>query len=181
MKHYGFDEVCSNFIVGVPGDTWDDIRTTFAFADQMVREGLLTYVLFSVATPLPGTELTEQAMVGGYLPDNFNPLEFYGFGKGLITTEHFRPEEMEILRAYEWDRINFPPGKDHSKIIKMLGITSEELNAWRVETRKNAGVKVSAADRTDEDSLPGYGMIPGTENGDFEGYKAPPSIFGRSH
>lgn len=183
MKEYGFDEVCSNFIVGVPGDTWDDIRLTFQFADEMVREGLLTYALFSIATPLPGTEMAEQAAAGGYLPDNFDPLEFYGFGKGLITTEQFTPDELQILRSYEWDRINFPPGKDHSKIARMIGITLEELEAWRRETRQNTGVKVKSADTTDKTyqrPYSGYGMIPQDENGKFEGYPSPPSIFGRN-
>lgn len=163
IKEHGFDEVCSNFIVGMPGDTWDDVRQTFQFADDMVREGLLTYVLFSIATPLPGTELVTQALGGGYLPSDYDPLEFYGFGRGLITTEHFTPDELQILRAYEWDRINFPPGKDHSKITRMLGITSEELEAWRKETRQNTGVKVKIADTTDKV----YHMPPSDTTGSF--------------
>lgn len=170
MKDYGFDEVCSNFIVGMPGDTWDDIRQTFQFADEMVRTGLLSYALFSVATPLPGTEMSEMAAAGGYLPDNFDPLEFYGFGKGLITTEHFTPEELQIVRSYEWDRINFPPHQDKNKIARMLGITLEELETWRKETRQNTGVKVQSADTTDktyERNYSGYGMIPKSENGIF--------------
>ena len=32
----------------------------------------------------------------------------------------------------------------------MLGITLEELNVWRKETRQNAGVEVKSADKTDE-------------------------------
>ena len=39
--------------------------------------------------------------------------------------------------------------KDHQKIAKMLGITLEELNIWRKETRQNAGVEVKSADKTD--------------------------------
>jgi radical SAM superfamily enzyme YgiQ (UPF0313 family) len=182
MKEYGFDEVCSNFIVGVPGDTWDDIRTTFQFADQMVRDGLLTYALFSIATPLPGTEMAEQAAIGGYLPDNFDPLEFYGFGKGLITTEEFTPDELQVLRAFEWDRINFPPNKDNSKIAGMLGITLQELDNWRRETRRNGGVQIKSVDTTDQQPQPvvGYGMVPSDEDGEFEGYPSPPSIFSRN-
>jgi len=182
MKEYGFDEVCSNFIVGVPGDTWDDIRTTFQFADQMVRDGLLTYALFSIATPLPGTEMAEQAAIGGYLPDNFDPLEFYGFGKGLITTEEFTPDELQVLRAFEWDRINFPPNKDNSKIAGMLGITLQELDSWRRETRRNGGVQIKSVDTTDQQPQPvvGYGMVPSDEDGEFEGYPSPPSIFSRN-
>lgn len=147
MKEKGFEEVCSNFIVGFPGDTWDDIRETFNFADDLRRRGLLDYALFSVATPLPGTELAEQAAAGGYLPDDYDPTQFYGFGKGLITTDQFTPDELQILRAYEWDRINFRTEEDKIKISRMLGITLEELEIWRKETRKQVGVQVSSADK----------------------------------
>ena len=36
IKEYGFEEVASNFIIGIPGDSWNDILTTFEFADRMV-------------------------------------------------------------------------------------------------------------------------------------------------
>lgn len=153
MKERGFEEVCSNFIVGFPGDTWDDIRETFNFADDLRRRGLLDYALFSIATPLPGTELAEQAAVGGYLPDDYDPTKFYGFGKGLITTNEFTPNELHILRAYEWDRINFKTEEDKIKIARMLGITLDELEIWRRETRRELGLHVSSADK-----VIGYGM-----------------------
>ena len=52
----------------------------------------------------------------------------------------------------EWDRINFPSSRPehHKKLAKMLGITLEELKIWRQETRKNSGVQVKSADKTDE-------------------------------
>ena len=146
MREKGFDEICSNFIVGFPGDTWDDIRETFNFADQLRNDGLLDYCLFSIATPLPGTELADIAMDGGFLPPDFDPNQFYGFGKGLITTKHFTPLELQTLRAYEWDRINFKTEADKVKTSRMLGITMEELEAWRKETRRETGVKISLVD-----------------------------------
>ena len=52
----------------------------------------------------------------------------------------------------EWDRINFPASRPehHKKLAKMLGITMEELKIWRQETRKNSGVQVKSADKTDD-------------------------------
>jgi|TARA_Y100001960_G_scaffold169124_1_gene177558 anaerobic magnesium-protoporphyrin IX monomethyl ester cyclase len=150
MRARGFEEICSNFIVGFPGDTWDDIRETFNFADQLRNDGLLDYCLFSIATPLPGTELADIAMQGGYLPDDFDPTHFYGFGKGLITTEHFTPGELQTLRAYEWDRINFKNDTDKAKTSRMLGITLDELEAWRKETRQETGVNVATVDKADK-------------------------------
>ncbi len=154
MRKRGFDEICSNFIVGFPGDTWDDIRETFNFADQLRNDGLLDYCLFSIATPLPGTELADIAMDGGFLPPDFDPNQFYGFGKGLITTEHFTPMELQTLRAYEWDRINFKTEDDKKKTSRMLGITLDELEEWRKETRRETGVKISLVDN------PGFGENP---------------------
>jgi anaerobic magnesium-protoporphyrin IX monomethyl ester cyclase len=148
MKEKGFEEVCSNFIIGYPGDSWDDIRETLDFADGLRRDGILDYVLFSIATPLPGTDLADQAAAGGYLPDDFDPTNFYGFGRGLITTEHFTPNELQILRAFEWDRINFKTKEDELKISRMLGITLDELEAWRKETRRNTGVQIATVNQS---------------------------------
>ena len=85
------------------------------------------------------------------LEDLIKPEDFYGFGKGVINTDEWSAIELQIKRAYEWDRINFPPSRPehHQKIAKMLGITLEELNIWRKETRQNAGVEVKSADKTD--------------------------------
>ena len=153
MRNYGFEEIASNFIIGMPGDTWNDILTTFEFADKITNQDkILDYSLFSIATPLPGTEMYEDAKRLKVIPADLKPEDFYGFGKGMINTDEWTAIELQIKRAYEWDRINFPSSRpeQHLKIAKMLGITLEELNIWRKETRQNAGVEVKSADKTDE-------------------------------
>ncbi len=153
LRKYGFNEIVSNFIIGMPGDTWNDILTTFEFADGLVnRDQLLDYALFSIATPLPGTEMFETAKNTNVLPSDFKPEEFYGFGKGVINTKEWTAYELQMKRAMEWDRINFPASrpKHHEKIAKMLGITIEELNKWRQETRRSTGVEVKSADKVDD-------------------------------
>ena len=153
IRKYGFEEVASNFIIGMPGDTWNDILTTFEFADKMVNhDKLLDYALFSIATPLPGTEMFETAMNMNFIPKDFKPENFYGFGKGVINSEEWSGEDLQVKRAMEWDRINFPASRPehHKKLAKMLGITMDELKIWRQETRKNSGVQVKSADKTDE-------------------------------
>jgi|TARA_B110000008_G_scaffold279961_1_gene330036 anaerobic magnesium-protoporphyrin IX monomethyl ester cyclase len=153
MRKYGFDEIASNFIIGMPGDTWNDILQTFEFADKITNQDkILDYSLFSIATPLPGTEMYETAKEMKVIPEDLKPEDFYGFGKGVINTEEWTANELQIKRAYEWDRINFSANRPehHLKIAKMLGITLEELNIWRKETRQNAGVDVKSADKTDE-------------------------------
>jgi anaerobic magnesium-protoporphyrin IX monomethyl ester cyclase len=153
MRNYGFDEIASNFIIGMPGDTWNDILTTFEFADRITnQEKILDYSLFSIATPLPGTEMYEDAKKMEVIPKDLKPEDFYGFGKGVINTEEWTAAELQIKRAYEWDRINFAASRPdhHKKIAKMLGINMQELATWRKETRQNAGVEVKSADKTDE-------------------------------
>ena len=138
-------ELCSNFIIGYPGETWEDIRQTFRYAEDID----IDYVLFSIATPLPKTELYEIAKNQKLLPEDFsfeNP-KYYGFGKGLITTNEFTPFELEVVRAFEWDRINFKTEEKKAKIARMCGITMEELEQWRRETRKSVGVNVRSADQ----------------------------------
>lgn len=149
IQKRGFDDVSSNFVIGMPGDTWDDIRESFQFADDMVSRGLLDYVVFHIATPLPKTELYEECKKGKYIPDDFDfeNQKYYGFGKGVITTEEFTPDELQIVRAFEWDRINFKTREKKEKIIKMLGITMEELEIWRKETRRSIGLHVRSADK----------------------------------
>ena len=124
MRNYGFDEIASNFIIGMPGDTWGDILTTFEFADKITNhEKILDYSLFSIATPLPGTEMYENAKEMKVIPEDLKPEDFYGFGKGVINTDEWSAIELQIKRAYEWDRINFPPSRPehHQKIAKNVG------------------------------------------------------------
>ena len=147
IKELGMDIIC-RFIIGYPGETWDDIRQTFRYAEEIDVD----YVLFSIATPFERTEMYEVAKRDGNLPSDFsfeNP-KYYGFGKGLITTKEFTPSELEILRAFEWDRINFKTEAKKKKITELCGITLEELDIWRKETRRNLGVDVEAANLRSE-------------------------------
>ena len=145
IKTKNFDDVSSNFIIGNPGDTWKNIRESFRWVESMIDKGLLDYAVFHIATPFPKTELYEICKREGYLPEGFNFENFYGFGKGVITTPEFTPSELQVLRAFEWDRINFKTEEKKKKIANMLGITLEELDEWRKETRRKLGVDIKAA------------------------------------
>lgn len=133
-------EVAGSFVIGTPGETWAQIRKTFSYAEELE----LDYCSFNIATPLPRTALYETAKEGNMLPQNFdfNNLDFKGFGKASITTAEFTPEELQILRAFEWDRINFSRSGQEEKIAGMNGVTLEELRDWRVSTRRGLGVNV---------------------------------------
>jgi radical SAM superfamily enzyme YgiQ (UPF0313 family) len=136
-KSIGFD-VIANFVFGFPGETWEQIRDTFRYAEKLNVD----IVNFHIATPLPKTELMDICLLGKLLPDDYleNISNYSGYGKGLITTKEFTPFELVVLRAFEWDRINFSSPERKKSIARMNGITMEELEDWRVNTRRNLGV-----------------------------------------
>ena len=147
IKERNFDDVSSNFVIGYPGDTWEDIRQGFRWVERMIDQGLLNYAVFHIATPFPKTELYDICKKEGYLPEGFNFEDFYGFGKGVITTPEFIPLELQVVRAYEWDRINFKTQKQKEIVARMHGITLDQLEVWREETRRNLGLHIASADR----------------------------------
>jgi tRNA A37 methylthiotransferase MiaB len=128
----------ANFVIGFPGETWDEIRESIKFAEDCDFD--ITH--FHLATPLPKTELFRICMEKGYLPPDFSFLNqaYFGFGKGFITTEDFTPFELEVLRAFEWDRINFKTEEKKQKVALLMMLSPEELDRHRAETRRKLGI-----------------------------------------
>ncbi len=136
-KKMGF-EIIANFVIGFPGETWEQIRETTRYAES-VNVDLAN---FHIATPLPHTELMRMCLEGGYLSDEVKT-NTSGYTKGVISTKDFTSSELEILRAYEWDRINFSTPERRETVARMQGISLSELEDRRVKTRRKWGVNVS--------------------------------------
>ncbi len=136
-KSIGFD-VIANFVVGFPGEPWEQIRDTFRYAEKLNVD----IVNFHIATPLPRTELMDICLRDKLVPDDYleNISNYSGYGKGLIATKEFTPFELEVLRSFEWDRINFSSPERNKAIARMNGITMQELEDWRMNTRRNLGI-----------------------------------------
>lgn len=128
-------EMIVNFIIGFPGETWQQIRDTFNYAEKIDVD----MVNFHIATPLPKTELYDIAIENKYISTDDT---LYGYTKGVISTTEFTSLELEILRAFEWDRINFRNQKQIETMARMEGLTLEEVHEWRVRTRRNLGVTI---------------------------------------
>ncbi|NQV49895.1 MAG: radical SAM protein [Candidatus Marinimicrobia bacterium] len=131
-------EIAANFVIGMPGETWDEIRETFRFAEAMNFD----LVSFHIATPYPKTDLYKIAKEQNLLPENFdfrNP-KYFGTSEGFITTDEFTPLELKVLRAYEWDRINFKTPENIEKIARMMFMSVEQLNDHRKQTRTKLGI-----------------------------------------
>ena len=51
-----------------------------------------------------------------------------------VESENFSSHDLTILRAYEWDRINFKTREKQQLTAKMMGISLEELKTIRRST-----------------------------------------------
>lgn len=128
-QKYGIFVAC-NFIIGFPGESWDEIRQTLRFAESCGAD----YCKIYAANPLIGTKMFEIAKQLGVIDGNENDVNWR---YGRIKSDEFAPKDISALRVYEWDRINFTDKKKREKTAKIMGISVEELNKIRKATRDN--------------------------------------------
>ena len=150
------------WVIGSPGETWAEIRTTIEVAEWIDAD----YTKINVATPYPGTELFDMAVEGGYLSGEFD-FDDLAWGQATITTEEFSAAELTILRAYEWDRINFTKPDKRVKIARMMGITEAELDAIRRNTRESALAGLFEMEREQQGKLSGTEFLAPGNVGDI--------------
>ncbi len=95
-KEVGIETVAS-FILGVPGETKEEMEQTIKFAKKLNPD----YAQFTIATPFPGTELYEKAIEQGLLSEN--DWSQYTVLRPIVATENFMLRDLEeILRkAYK--------------------------------------------------------------------------------
>ncbi len=129
-------EVISNFVFGFPGETWEQIRRTIQFAEDLD----FSMVNFHIATPLPKTSLMNTCIEQGLVDPSE---ELRGYTQAVINTSEFSSMETQILRAFEWDRINFKSHEKKELIARMEGISLFELEEWRMRTRHNLGSTIN--------------------------------------
>jgi magnesium-protoporphyrin IX monomethyl ester (oxidative) cyclase len=91
------------FVIGLIGETKNDIKATIEYARKLKRLGANRFY-FSFAMPQYGTELYEQAKKEGYLRSDFND-ESLSAAKPLIETTEFTINDLLIL-GNEGNKIN---------------------------------------------------------------------------
>jgi len=94
--------VLANFIVGYPGETWDEIQETVRYAEHCGAD----YVKLFVAVPLKFTKMWDMAVKLGVLEKAEDDISV-DWRYGQISSDEWTSKDISILRAYEWDRINF--------------------------------------------------------------------------
>ena len=121
--------VTANFIIGFPTETWDEIRETIKFAEDINVD----YVKLFAAIPLRNTKLWDLCEKEGIFKKGFRESDVR-WSTGQIETDEFKANDLSILRAYEWDRLNFTDSKKRLRTAKMMGLTEEELLKIRRKT-----------------------------------------------
>ena len=85
------------FVLGLIGETKEDIEESINYAYKLRELGADSFH-FSIATPLYGTELYEQAKRGGFLRDGFSD-EALAAAEPLIETPEFTADDLHELCA----------------------------------------------------------------------------------
>lgn len=129
--------VSANFILGFPTETWDEIRQTLSFVEELGVD----YAKIFTAIPLRHTRLWDLCEKNNSFKANFNQKNI-SWNSGQISSPHFDDRELTLLRAYEWDRINFSSSEKKQKICGMMRCSEVELENIRIETRKSALAKI---------------------------------------
>ncbi|MBU1249342.1 MAG: radical SAM protein, partial [Proteobacteria bacterium] len=125
--------VSANFIIGFPTETWQEIRESINFAEELNPD----YMKLFHAIPLRNTRLWELCEEHGLFKAGFDQANLR-WSAGQIETDEFMANDLTILRAYEWDRINFSSPEKLRRTAEQMRISVEELNRIRKQTRINA-------------------------------------------
>ena len=133
-------EIITNFIIGTPGESWAQIRESLHYAETLAAD----VINIHIATPLPKTELMNICIREGLLKSED---DVSGYTVSAIQTDEFTGLDLQILRAYEWDRINFTDPARGKRVGRIYGLTEEETARWRIETRRSLGATVGWQER----------------------------------
>lgn len=123
----------ADFIIGLPGENWDDIRSSFAFADSMDAD----LCNFNIAVPYPGTELYTHMKAHNLLAEDFAFNDRF-YVTGLVKTEEFTPGELQIIQALEWERINIGTPKRKKRAMDVLRLSEQEIDEYAKRIRLRA-------------------------------------------
>jgi len=134
---------CSaNFIIGFPTETWDEIRETIHFAEELDAD----YTRFHILVPLKGTKIMEIVENDDLLNksyDHFNETATWLSGSIESKSKEYTSEDLTILKAMEWDRVNFTKPEKRKKIADWLRISEDHLMKRRRTTIENIQINLN--------------------------------------
>jgi len=119
-----------NFMIGLPGESWNEILDTIKYAEDCGVD----YAKIFVAIPLKKTKLWDMAIENNAFARDISEVEV-DMRFGQLKGKDWTPKDVSILRAYEWDRINFGTEEKRKKMTKIWHLSDEELRKIRKDTR----------------------------------------------
>ena len=135
--------VLANFIIGYPGEKWDEIRETINYAEHCGAD----YIKLFIAVPLKGTKMWDMAEKLDAFDTSPHSVEV-NWRFSQIKSEEWGPRDVSILRAYEWDRINFSDPERRKRVTEIWGMDDDDLSAIRHATRNAVIAGFSDRDET---------------------------------
>ena len=117
-------EVAAFWMLGLPGETKEDMRTTIAFATRLKAINPRLYSSFSIFTPFKGTKLYEVCRQKGYLPSTDTTRMKYCTAS--IETEEFSHEWVQEMRFNGWLRANHATSEGEVKSVWIPGADASE-------------------------------------------------------
>jgi len=126
-------ELIGMYVVGMPGESRDDILSTIEFAEQHPE---IDYNVFSIATPLTGTRMTQRLEKKAQLKNQDKVNKVVKRTVALFRTEEFSELELSLIRTFEWDRLNFSTKDRKQRYADMVGLNLEELDQMREHSQQ---------------------------------------------
>jgi anaerobic magnesium-protoporphyrin IX monomethyl ester cyclase len=119
------------FLVGMPGETREEMAETVA----MARDIGFDYTLFSIATPIAGSQLEAEVLIQG-LADREEIREKIRGDSVFFETDELKERDLLEARWQIWSEINFGSQAKTRKIAEMFGINEDEATAMSLVARE---------------------------------------------
>ena len=103
VKRYNI-KVGSNYMIGFPDETREEMEKTVNFAKKMAQYGI-DYSNFTLVMPVPGTAIYDYCAKTNQLPKNYETNKFNWTKSNIINTT-VPSEELEIIRRGAWESCN---------------------------------------------------------------------------
>lgn len=127
------------FIVGFPGETIEQIRSTFSFA-HMLHRRYSVYPFVNFAIPLKGTDMYRICVDKSYLSSEITPelltrsMSFHG--EGLVSTSDFTPAAVgSLMRLFNrkvfYDEIKNVACRPARAISRLRSVLRSLPRTWR--------------------------------------------------
>jgi magnesium-protoporphyrin IX monomethyl ester (oxidative) cyclase len=112
------------FVIGLIGETKEEIKKSIDYAYKLRKLGAEKFH-FSIAMPIYGTELYEQAKRGGFLREGFSD-EALAAAEPLIETEEFTADDLREL-CFQANLVNQSLTRD--KLVKAIRNPKKAIRA----------------------------------------------------